>query len=95
MPRPDPVPTPPHAMLLRFRRIMKWLAFFSIVVAAIAVLLVAQGDEGDHVHMLIATALGAGMTVLLGGGLMSLAVLTSSSGHGEEAGEFDEEDQRL
>ena len=53
-------------MLRQFRRIMKWMALFSIVVAAIAVLLVVRGDNGTHVHMLIATALGVGLSVLLG-----------------------------
>ena len=70
---------------------MKWMALFSITVAAIAVLLVARGDTGTHVHMLIATALGAGLSVLLAGALMSLAFLSSSSGHDEEANQFEEE----
>jgi hypothetical protein len=35
--------------------------------------------------MLIATALGIGLTVLLGTGLMTLAFLSSSSGHDEQA----------
>jgi hypothetical protein len=35
--------------------------------------------------MLIATALGAGLTVFLGTALMSLAFLSSSSGHDDEA----------
>ena len=73
---------------------MKWMALFSILVAAIAVLLVARGEEGIHIHMLIATALGAGLTVLLAGALMSLAFLSSSSGHDEQASRF-EEDQEL
>ncbi|HEX9155633.1 MAG TPA: hypothetical protein VF819_08715, partial [Nitrospira sp.] len=60
---------------------MKWMALFSIVVAAVAVLLVARGDEGVHIHMLIATALGAGLSVLLAGALMSLVFLSSSTGH--------------
>ena len=85
MPRPDPTPSPRHSMIQRFVRIMKWMALFSIVVAGIAVFLVAQGDEGIHIHMLIATALGVGLTVLLAGALMSLVFLSSSSGHDEEA----------
>jgi uncharacterized membrane protein YjjP (DUF1212 family) len=72
-------------MLSRFRRIMTWLALFAVAIAAIAVLLVIQGDEGAHVHMMIATALGVGLTVLLAGALMSLAFLSSSSGHDDAA----------
>ena len=72
-------------MMRRFWRIFRLLALLSIVVAAIAVLLVASGDSGVHVHMMIATALGAGLTVLLAGALMSLAFLSSSSGHDDTA----------
>jgi hypothetical protein len=61
------------------------LAFLSIVIAAIAVVLVARGDPTIHVHMLIATALGIGLTVLLGTALMTLAFLSSSSGHDDQA----------
>ena len=91
MPHPDPIPSPRLSMLRRFRRIMKWMALFSIAVAAIAVLLVARGDNGTHIRMLIATALGAGLSVLLAGALMSLVFLNSSSGHDDEANRFEEE----
>jgi hypothetical protein len=84
-PQPDPLPGPPNSMLLRFRRIMKWMALVSIVVAAIAVILVASGDEGVHIHMMIATALGVGLTVMLAAALMTLAFLSSSSGHDEHS----------
>jgi hypothetical protein len=80
-------------MLRRFRRIMKWMALFSMAVAAIAVLLVARGDNGTHIHMMIATALGAGLSVLLAGALMSLVFLSSSGGHDDEANRFEEEDK--
>jgi hypothetical protein len=81
-------------MLRRFRRIMKWMALFSITVAAIAVLLVSRGQEGFHIHMMIATALGAGLSVLLAGALMSLAFLSASSGHDDEANRFEEEQDK-
>ena len=90
-PHPDPIPSPRLSLLRRFRRIMKYMALFSIVVAAIALLLVARGDEGVHIHMLIATALGAGLSVLLAGALMSLIFLSSSSGHDEEVSKLEEE----
>lgn len=91
MPLPDRIPSPRLSLLQKFRRIMKWMALFSIVIAAIAVLLVARGDNGVHIHMLIATALGAGLSVLLAGALMSLAFLSSSSGHDDEANRFEED----
>jgi hypothetical protein len=69
----------------RFWRLFRLLALLSIVIAAIAVVLVARGDPATHVHMLIATALGIGLTVLLGTSLMTLAFLSSSSGHDDQA----------
>ena len=85
MPRPDPVPTPRHALLRRFWRIFRLLALLSIVIAAIAVLLVTQGDTSPSIHFILATALGAGLTVLLGTALMTLVFLSADSGHDEAA----------
>ena len=85
MPEPDPIPSSSHVTMRRFWRIFRLLAVLSIVIAAIAVFTVARGDPGLHAHMLVATALGVGLTVLLGTGLMTLAFLSSSGGHDEEA----------
>ena len=92
MPAPDPLPTPRKSAVLRFRRIMVRMAIVSLVTAVIAVLLVAWGDPGLHIHMLIATGLGVFLTVLLGTALMSLAFLSSSSGHDSEAAKFQTKD---
>lgn len=75
----------------RFWRIFRLLAVLSILIAAIAVVLVARGDPTVHVHMLIATALGIGLTVLLGTGLMTLVFVSSSSGHDEQVTHFHQE----
>ena len=91
-PRPDPLP--PGSMLVRFRRIMKWMALVSIAVAALAVVLVASGDEGVHIHMMIATALGVGLTVMLAAALMTLAFLSSSSGHDDHSMRSNPEDEQ-
>ena len=85
MPEPDPIPSPPHSLMQRFWRIFRLLALLSIVIAAIAVFIVARGEPELHAHMLVATALGVGLTVLLGTGLMTLVFLSSSSGHDERA----------
>ena len=85
MPKPDPVPSPSHALMRRFLRIFRLLALLSIVIAGIAVVIVARGDPTVHIHMLIATALGVGLTVLLGTALMSLVFLSSSSGYDDAA----------
>jgi hypothetical protein len=83
VPHLDPLPSPRHSALHRFWRIFRLLALLSIIIAAIAVVAVARGDRATHAHMLIATALGVGLTVLLGTALMTLAFLSSSSGHDE------------
>lgn len=72
-------------MKRRFWRIFRLLVLLSIVVAAIAVLLVARGDTALHINMLIATALGTGFTVLLGTSLMTLLFLSADSGHDDAA----------
>ena len=69
----------------RYKQTMKWM----VVVAAVTVLLslIYLKSFGDQVpiHMLIATALGAGLIVLLGAALMTLTFLSSSSGHDHQA----------
>lgn len=94
MPQPDPIPSPRHAVMRRFWRIFRLLALLSIVIAAIAVVLVAQGDPTIHIHMLIATALGIGLTVLVGTGLMTLVFISNSSGHDEAAARGAEENDQ-
>ncbi len=92
-PNPDPVPRAP-SLRRRFVRIMRVAALFSLAVAALAVALVARGSDEFHIHMLIATALGAGLTVLLGTALMSLVFLSSNSGHDEEAARRQSKDEQ-
>jgi hypothetical protein len=69
----------------KFVRIMRWTALFSVAIATIAVVLVAQGDTEIRVHMLIATALGVGLSVLLGIALMTLVFLSNRVGHDSDA----------
>jgi hypothetical protein len=85
MPRPDPIPSLRRSQWQRFRRIMRWMSLVAIGAAALAVYYVARDDSELKIHMLIATALGAGLSVLLGAALMSLTFLSSGSGHDEEA----------
>jgi uncharacterized SAM-binding protein YcdF (DUF218 family) len=91
VPHQDPLPSPRYSTMRRFWRIFRLLALLSILIAATAVMLVARGDPTVHIHMLVATALGIGLTVLLGTSLMTLAFLSSSSGHDEQASQFDQE----
>jgi hypothetical protein len=69
----------------RFWRIFRLLAVLSAVVAAIAVVIVTSGEGEVHASLIIATALGVGLSMLLGAALMTLVFLSSSSGHDEQA----------
>jgi hypothetical protein len=93
MPQPNPLPSPRRSAMRRFWRIFGLLALLSIVVAAIAVLLVTRGAGEVHASLIIATALGVGFTVLLGTSLMTLVFISNSSGHDEAAGGIREKDK--
>lgn len=85
MPRPDPIPSPSESTRQRFWRTFRLLALLSIVVAAIAVVLVVSGAGAVHASLIIATFVGVAATMLLGSALMSLMFLSSRSGHDEAA----------
>ena len=91
MPRPDPTPRPPASHAARLKRSLKLLAWFAAVVAVIATLLVARGQDQVHIHMLVATALGMGLAVFIGGALMLLIFYSAASGHDEAAAHFEAE----
>ena len=93
MPRPDPVPSPRKSLVERFLRILKWLALFSALVAAIAVLFVAYTEDTRDINVLLPTGIGVGFTMLLGTGLMVLTFLSSRSGHDDEAGRKQTKDE--
>ena len=92
MPRIDPTP-PLEPLKRQFLKIMRWGGLFSLAIAAIAVVLVAQGDETVHIHMLIATALGVGLSVLLGIALMTLVFLSSRMGQDADAADHKQKEQ--
>jgi hypothetical protein len=94
VPRPDPLPGSPRGSLRkRFWRIFKLLVLLSMVIAAIAVLLVTRGEGEVHVSLIIATAAGIGFTVLVGTSLMALMFLSADSGHDEAAATHNHEEK--
>ena len=68
----------------RYRRLMKGMAIvsFGAVVLALGWLRFTMGDQLT-IHMMIATAAGVGLSVMLGAALMGLVFLSSGSGHDE------------
>jgi hypothetical protein len=87
----DPVSSPRASMVSRFWRIFRLLILFSVIVAAIAVVLVTQGAGEVHASLIIATALGVGLTVLLGTSLMTLLFLSDASGHDRDVSQIPKE----
>lgn len=94
MPCPDPLPSPRQTTVQRFWRIFRLLALLSVVIAAIAVVLVTRGDGEVHASLIIATALGIGLTVLVGTSLMTLVFLSNASGHDEAVSGIQEKDKK-
>jgi hypothetical protein len=82
MDRPDPR-TQSRA---RFRRLMLWTAATAVLVVPVAILWLISAEGPVTVHMLVATALGAGGAVLMAGLLMGLIFLSDRSGHDDRAG---------
>lgn len=97
MPRHDPLPRRKadarRAALAwtRYWRTMRWMALAAASAAALSVLYLWQAGGPMRLHMVIATVLGVGLTVLVGTGLMGLVFLSSRAGHDDEAGGGDGE----
>jgi hypothetical protein len=105
MPRHDPVPPKrsaapappahegPAISWARYRQMMKWMALAAVVAVLLALIWLKSFGEPVPVHMMIATILGVGLSVLVGTGLMGLIFLSSRSGLDDEAGRPGEEDE--
>ena len=91
LPRRDPRPKPTSALTGTLKRSLKLLGWFAVLVAGIATLLVGRGQQALHIHMLIATAIGMGLAVFIGGALMLLIFYSAASGHDEAASRYDPE----
>jgi hypothetical protein len=88
MPRPDPLSDRDMQAVdawMRYRRMMKWMALASLAAALLALLYLRLSGVPMHLHMVIATLAGVGLSVLVGTGLMGLVFLSSRSGHDEGA----------
>lgn len=79
-----PEPEVRSAQRLHFTRLMKRMAMFAALVAAVAALIVAQGEDVS-LHMLIATAILAGGSVMMAAFLMGLIFYSNASGHDDAA----------
>lgn len=98
MPRHDPVPTQPiptrrdpreleraHRAWIKYKRMMRWMALVALLTVFAALGWLKAIGTPMPLHMVIATSLGVGLTVLLGTALMGLLFLSDSGGHDEAA----------
>lgn len=90
--RHDPPPRAPAGLTDKLKRALRLLGIFSLLVAIIASLLVSQG-LGFRLHMLIATFVGMGLAVFIGGALMLLIFYSAASGHDDRAARYDPENE--
>ena len=87
---PAPAPIPPHlerAALAwdRYKRMMKWMTLAAVAAVLLALLYLAAWGEAMSLHLVIATAAGVGLSVMLGTGLMGLVFLSHRGGHDDDA----------
>jgi hypothetical protein len=65
----------------RYRRLMRWMFAFTVLVVIIALSALYAEFGLVSVHMFIATALGIGFAMLLMSALMGLVFLSNGTGH--------------
>ena len=77
-----------HTAWARFRRLMRWMALWgALCVAAVLGYLYWIGTPMP-LHRILATSAGVWFTFMLGTALMSLAFLSSGTGHDEQIEDF-------
>lgn len=72
----------------RFRRLMKWMALWGALLVAVVLGCLYCATGPMPIHMIIATTAGVWLTFMLGTALMSLAFLSSGTGHDEQIEDF-------
>ena len=92
MPRHDPIPprNRPEAARTaagwkRYWTIMRWMALLAVVAVLLSLIYLQSSGEPVPIHMLIATAAGVGLTILVAAGLMGLLFVSNRSGYDDEA----------
>jgi hypothetical protein len=86
----NPIPPAQMALRRRYKRMMAWMVLVTIaaVAGSIAFLYATVGQL--PIHMVIATVVGVGFSVLLGSALMLLSFISNASGHDAEVNTPDE-----
>lgn len=89
MAKKSPLDDPEQAAFAwaRFRRIMRMMFLFTVLLVAGALALLWKFGGAVSVHFYIAVALGIGFTMLTTAGLMGLVFLSAGTGHDDAVGE--------
>ncbi|WP_260483140.1 hypothetical protein [Sphingomicrobium flavum] len=87
---PGPDPDARNAGRQRFGRLMKRMALFSLAVALVAAFIISR-EEMVSIHMIIATFILAGGSVMMASFLMGLIFYSNSSGHDDAAATHEKE----
>lgn len=74
----------------RYKRFLRWSGLAALLTIAVVMVVVWQSVGLDWLHLYIATALAAGLIVMLTGALMGLVFLSSGAGHDERVRDWDE-----
>lgn len=85
----DDPQTAAHAWA-RYKRLMRFMFGLTIAVVIVALSLLYREYGFESVHLLIATALGIGFSMLLMSALMGLVFLSSGTGHDDSLNDRDE-----
>jgi len=72
----------------RYRRLMKWMAGFTLAVVVTALGAFYWFNGLVSIHFFIATALGIGAAIMLMAALMGLVFLSSGTGHDESVSDL-------
>ena len=99
MPRHDPVPRrrgPDYERAAvaweRYKRMMKWMVLLAVATVGLSLLWLHGSGAPLPLHLVVATVAGIGLTVLVGTGLMGLVFLSHRTGHDEDVGRGDLDD---
>ena len=75
---------------LSFGRLMRWTAATAIGAILVALYYLHTHVGAMPIHMVVATILGVGFTVMLAGGLTALCYLSANSGSDDHVGSLDD-----
>lgn len=87
-------PDQANSATVSFRRLIGWTLATAVVAIVLALIYLSLEEGPMPLHMIVATILGVGFTVLLGGGLMALVYLSANSGRDDSISRRHEADDR-